>query len=150
VPEAGLIDGELQAEDCRDCPIRSQGTTSKKNGRTISVTIYLEYYQRAEDLLSTPQGKRALKRRRELPELIFGFWKQFGGLVKIAPRGQPQAFKKLFQAVSGNNLRKLLKVRLWSKSKWQILPPADFVRSLFWDFKTMFSLKCRQINSQRT
>ena len=85
-----------RAGDCRDCPLRSQCTTSSQ-GRTVTVSIYSDYYRRAAWRLSTPERKQALKKRSNLVESVFGFWKQFGGLAKIAPREQPQAYKKLLR-----------------------------------------------------
>jgi transposase len=97
-----------KGKNCHDCPIRSECTDSQR-GRAVTVSIYQEYYQRMAEIMSTTEGKQALTKRSYLVESVFGFWKQFGGLAKIAPRGQPQAYKKFLMAGCVHNAKKLVK-----------------------------------------
>lgn len=49
-------------EDCRNCPLRDECTTSQK-GRTVFRSDYVDFYERAADFNASEQGQEMLRRR---------------------------------------------------------------------------------------
>ncbi|MDI6779439.1 MAG: transposase, partial [Bacteroidota bacterium] len=77
--------------------------------RRVQHTVYLEQYERLEELLKTPFARRASILRKTGPELLFAEAKGNHGLEKYMTRGRPKAQKTSYLIATIQNLKRLMK-----------------------------------------
>ena len=92
---------------CSVCPIK-QECCPKAKRRSVSRTIYYQEYQRLEQRLKTPAGRRAIRIRKTVSEGLFAEAKMYHGLRKFMTRGIEKAQKRSYIIASVQNLKRLL------------------------------------------
>lgn len=93
---------------CQACPHFGTCTSSKK-GRSLSVPVHEELIQANRERVREVEWRPLLQIRRQRGEGPFGYYKQFGGLRRVAGRGLDCAQKKTLVAGVGWNLLCLLR-----------------------------------------
>ena len=120
---------------CRDCPLSKSclGKTAKE--KKLSVTYYLEEYERNITRFATQKGRALKSKRQSTVEPAFGTLTQFMGLRKINTLGIQQANKVMQLSAMAYNLKKYLKfVTKRAKSK------AKALAFLFFNKRTLSNL----------
>ena len=95
-------------EVCDICPIRSQCTTSQKHGRMITRFID-DYFEEAQELVNSAEGKRLLRQRQTVIEGVFGEAKSFHLLRRALFRGKAKLKIQLLVTAAVLNLKRLMK-----------------------------------------
>jgi transposase len=98
---------------CRACPVRSDCTTSKRDGRRITRSPFQEYLERAQAYQETEAYKKAMRKRKLWPEPLFAEAKQWHGLRKFRLRGLEKVNITALMTASGQNLKRLLNHKGW-------------------------------------
>lgn len=93
---------------CLDCPLRSTCLKKSKEKR-ITITYYVEQYERNNARVSSPIGRYMKGKRQSTVEPVFGTLTQFMGLRKINTIGISQANKVMHLSAMAYNLKKYLK-----------------------------------------
>jgi transposase len=107
LPEGAARQYQARGSDCRNCPHFGICTTSK-TGRNVSVPAHEELILANRARVRSPEWRPLLQIRRQRGEGPFGYFKQFGGLRRLAGRGVAYATKKTLMAAAGWNLLRLL------------------------------------------
>lgn len=94
---------------CRACPHFGVCTKSK-TGRGLSISHDDDVIQANRARVHHPDARPLMMIRRQRGEAPFGYFKQFGGLGRLAGHGLTFATKKALIAGIGWNLRKLMTV----------------------------------------
>jgi len=94
-------------KDCFECPLKAR-CCAKGKSRSVSQTIYYKEYQRLEQRLKTPEGRRASRIRKVVSEGLFAEAKMYHGLRKFMTRGIEKAQKRSYMIASVQNLKRLL------------------------------------------
>jgi transposase len=104
---------------CDLCPIRAQCTTSQKQGRMITRFID-DYFEEAQELVDSAEGKRLLRQRQTVIEGVIGEAKSFHLLKRALFRGKAKLKIQLLVTAAVLNLKRLMK---WKpKAKAAIAP----------------------------
>src|SRR5207244_3604201 len=82
-----------RGRECRACPHFGVCTKSQ-SGRHLSVPLHEELIAANRERVHTPELRPLLQIRRQRGEGPFGYFKQFGGLRRLAGRGLSYATKK--------------------------------------------------------
>jgi transposase len=93
---------------CKGCPDFGVCTKSR-NGRTVSVSIYEDVIKANRERVHSEDARPLMQIRRQRGERPFGYFKQFGGMRRLAGRGLSYATKKTLVAGIGWNLLLLVK-----------------------------------------
>jgi len=101
---------QARGRDCRACPHFGVCTKSK-SGRSLSVPLHEELIAANRERVHAPELRPLLQIRRQRGEAPFGYFKQFGGLRRLAGRGLSYATKKTLIGAVGWNLLRLLSPR---------------------------------------
>lgn len=96
-----------RGSDCQSCPHFGICTASKK-GRSVSIPVHEELIRANRERARDPELRPLLQIRRQRGEGPFGYFKQFGGLRRLAGRGLAYVTKKTLIAGAGWNLLRLL------------------------------------------
>ncbi|OGU42542.1 MAG: hypothetical protein A2315_06965 [Ignavibacteria bacterium RIFOXYB2_FULL_35_12] len=94
-------------EDCLECPLKEKCCPKGKRG-SLSRTIYYKEYQRLEQRLQTPAGRRASRIRKVVSEGLFAEAKMYNGLRKFMTKGIEKAQKRSYMIASVQNIKRLL------------------------------------------
>ena len=93
---------------CRSCPNFGVCTMDKR-GRTVMVSVYEAQVRANRERVHSDEARPLMQIRRQRGEAPFGYFKQFGGLRRLAGRGLAHAVKKTLIAALGWNLLLLVK-----------------------------------------
>ena len=120
---------------CRYCPSRERCTASKNCQKVVTLHIWNEYLERAEDARHSPTGKQAYEKRGETIERIFADAKEKYAMRYTPYRGLSHVSNWVKLKYAAMNLKKLAMWR-W-KDKLSTLPPPlstifDLLISLFY------------------
>jgi transposase len=107
LPEGAARQYQARGSDCRQCPFFGACTKSK-TGRSLSVPVHEALIAANRERVRSPEFRPLLQIRRQRGEGPFGYFKQFGGLGRLAGRGLEYATKKTLIAGVGWNLLRLL------------------------------------------
>ncbi|HXK37322.1 MAG TPA: IS1182 family transposase [Candidatus Paceibacterota bacterium] len=100
---------QAQGKKCRECPHFGVCTT-RRQGRTIQVSVDEAKVRANRARVHTEEARPLLQIRRQRGEAPFGYFKQFGGLRRIAGRGLAYAERKALVAALGWNLLLIVKL----------------------------------------
>jgi transposase len=117
--ERGSRRYQARGSDCRGCPHFGVCTQSPK-GRRLKVPMHAAALEANRERVHTPAYRPLLQIRRQRGEAPFGYFKQYGGLRRLAGRGLAHAQKKVLIAAAGWNLLRLLSGR--RPGLWGFLP----------------------------
>jgi len=92
---------------CRDCPRREQCISEKARYRELLIAPHEHLLLAMRRKLATPEGRRALQRRKETVERTFGTMKAVLGLRQFLLRGLEGARVEFCLCATAINLRKL-------------------------------------------
>jgi hypothetical protein len=93
---------------CKNCPVRTECTTSKKTGRTIFISDYYAEFKQAEVFNATDEGKTLLQKRANI-ERKCNEMKNHNGLgrTRLRSREKRRIDTKIVAAVT--NLKQIVK-----------------------------------------
>ena len=109
-PAGSAAQYQARGRECRACPHFGVCTKSK-SGRHLSVPVHEELIAANRERVHAPEVRPLLQIRRQRGEGPFGYFKQFGGLRRLAGRGLSYATKKTLIGAAGWNLLRLLSPR---------------------------------------
>ncbi len=95
-----------QVHDCKVCPVK-QACCGNKKRQVLTVTAYQPFYERRQQRLESPEGKRMKKRRQSTVEPVFGSLLNYFGMKRAPARGKDAAHKIMLAAATAYNLKKL-------------------------------------------
>ena len=107
-------------QDCKACPIQPQCTPSRRQGRSISHSIYQPYRDKVTAYQSTPLYQKAMRKRQVWIEPKFGELKQWHLGRRFRLRQLLKANSEALLKAAGQNIKQLLKGK---KRSFQPLPP---------------------------
>jgi len=110
MPPGAAPQYQARGKDCRQCPHFGVCTKSK-TGRSVSVPVHEALITANRERVHSLAFRPLLQIRRQRGEAPFGYFKQFGGLRRLAGRGLAYATKKTLMAAVGWNLLRLLSQR---------------------------------------
>lgn len=99
---------------CNACPVKAQCTNSK-SGRYLRRSFFQEYLDRVASYRETEAYKKALRKRQVWVEPLFGEAKQWHGGRQFRLRGLEKVNIEGVLKAAGQNIKRLLKARPWSK-----------------------------------
>ena len=106
---------------CRGCPSRERCTASKNCQKVVTLHIWNDYIERAEDVRHSPTGKQAYEKRGETIERIFADAKEKYAMRYTPYRGLAQVTNWVKLKYAAMNLKKLAVWR-W-RHRLSTLPP---------------------------
>lgn len=107
---------------CRGCPAFGQCTKEKRQGRRLEIGPYEDELRRHRALMETEKAKAIYKRRKELPEPVFGILKELMGARRFLLRGTCNVLSEWMMLGTAFNLRSLWRVwQRWSAEKRGVL-----------------------------
>ncbi len=106
--EANIRRYQARGKECRACPHFGVCTT-RRQGRMMQVSVYDEEVRANRARVHAEEARPLLQIRRQRGEAPFGYFKQFGGLRRMAGRGLAYAVRKALVAALGWNLLLLVK-----------------------------------------
>jgi len=95
--------------DCKDCPYKSQCTTSEKVGRTIKRHVDAPVFEYVDRLLRRPEAREAAIWRRTGPETVFGEAKERHGLRRAKFRGLEHVKEQCLLTATAQNINRMVK-----------------------------------------
>lgn len=98
-----------RADDCRECPIRSQCITGKSKTKRLTHSSGKALYDLMDDRLQTAHGRAMLTKRKAIVEPVIGNLMHFNGMRKVYARGLAAADKHVLLASVSFNLKKWLR-----------------------------------------
>lgn len=127
---------------CRGCPPRERCTASKNCQKVVTLHIWNDYIERAEDIRHSPTGKQAYEKRGETIERIFADAKEKYSMRYTPYRGLVQVSNWVKLKYAAMNLKKLAMWR-W-RDTLSTLPPClnrilYFILSVFHVENPVFS-----------
>jgi transposase len=93
--------------DCRNCPLKEK-CCKKSRYKRVSHSIDKPHYDKAHQLLSTPEGRRKVKLRGRTVEPVWGTLLHFRRLKKVYTKGNDLANKQVLMAAAVYNLKKMM------------------------------------------
>lgn len=105
----GLMLYHSDPKDCAKCEHRKKCIEGKRNVRTVSRHPKEASRERNIARCHTEEGRRILRRRKEIAEAPFGHMKTYGGLGRISCRGTAKANVKVVMAAVAYDLIKLVR-----------------------------------------
>src|SRR6266700_1342396 len=109
-PVGSAAQYQARGRECRACPHFGVCTKSQ-SGRHLSVPVDELLITANRERVHAPEVRPLLQIRRQRGEAPFGYFKQFGGLRRLAGRGLAYATKKTLIGAVGWNLLRLLSPR---------------------------------------
>lgn len=129
---------------CRRCA-HFHVCTKCKSGRTVSVSVYEDLTKANRERVHSEAARPLMMIRRQRGEGPFGFFKQFGGLSRLAGRGLEYASKKTAIAAAGWNLlmviKKLMREMAPNSAIHALVKP---ILALFWLLSELLDRKAAQ------
>lgn len=107
---------------CRTCPHFGTCTTNR-NGRTVMISVYDEHVRANRERVHSEEARPLMQIRRQRGEAPFGYFKQFGGLRRLAGRGLDYAAKKTLIAALGWNLLLIVKRMIGATGGFGLVKP---------------------------
>jgi transposase len=92
---------------CEHCPCRAQCTESKNHQKVVTLHVWNDYLERAEDIRYSPWGKMIYRRRKETIERVFGDAKEKHGMRYTQYRGRARLRMQVLLTFTCMNLKKL-------------------------------------------
>lgn len=123
--------------DCKNCP-QKKSCIGKSYEKKITITAYLDQYNRNNDRVNSPLGKRMKGKRQATVEPAWGTLTQFLGLRKINTLGLQQANKVVHMAACAYNLKKLLKYSI-KKTEIPVMTHFDNLLTIYGLFLVLLS-----------
>ncbi len=109
---------------CEHCTSKQKCTNSKNNQKTVSIHIWNEYIEKAEDIRHFPMGKGSYSLRSQTIERVFADAKEKYGMRDTLYRGLAQVSKWVRLKYAAMNLKKL--------AVWRAKSPYHFIIFLFY------------------
>jgi transposase len=120
---------------CRDCPSRERCTASKNCQKVVTLHIWNDYIERAENVRHSPLGKETYEKRGETIERVFADAKEKYAMRYTPYRGLVQVTNWVKLKYATMNLKKLAMWK-WKEGLSPLPAPIsvlfDFVISLFY------------------
>jgi transposase len=113
----GVVAYQAEAAICHACPVKSACTTSTQ-GRLIHRSLYIEYLDRVRAYHKTPAYEKAMAKRKVWVEPLFGEAKDWHGLSRFRLRGLWKVNAEALLIATGQNLKRLLRIRGWGRRPW--------------------------------
>ena len=101
---------------CNNCPLKDKCNKNKKNQKTISVHVWNDYVEQANELRYTESWKEIYPQRKETIERLFGDCKENMGLRFTRVRGLEKNLINASIIFACHNLKKMA---LWKSKKGQ-------------------------------
>jgi hypothetical protein len=120
-------------DTCLACPQRDRCTRIGKKrptGRTLNVSIYTAYVQRAKARVRTAKGQRAHTIRKTTVETIFGEGKTFHGLTRARWRGLIKVHIQFLMTATAQNIKRMVTVITKKRKATQVMSLRSFVHFL--------------------
>lgn len=109
VPETVI---KARCQNCKECPMRNRCTKSKY-GRSMEINLmYEKQKSNVRTLLSSEEGKEALRNRSIQAEGAFGVLKENYGFDRLSRRGETGVRIEIYSASIGHNIRKFHKAKV--------------------------------------
>jgi hypothetical protein len=108
---------QAEAATCRGCPVKAACTTSDA-GRQVKRSFYAEYLGRVRAYHQTPAYQKAMAKRKVWVEPLFGEAKDWHGLRRFRLRGLWKVNVEALLIATGQNLKRLLRMRGWGRRPW--------------------------------
>jgi transposase len=124
-------------KDCAACPLKKKCSPEGKF-RSIRQSIYYEEYDRANQRMNTPEGRKAYVSRKTISEGLFAEAKGNHGLKKYMSRGIDKVQKVSYMIAMVQNLKRLVR-NLRKKSATLLNKPVENLVINF--FNNNFSIK---------
>lgn len=119
-PEVRVYRGE--AARCRACPAFGECTKNKRHGRELEIGPYEGALQRHRALMATEEAKASYRRRKGLPEPVFGILKELHGARRFLLRGLVNVQAEWVLLATAFNLRTLWGIwRSWLAREQRML-----------------------------
>lgn len=99
-------------KECRNCPYIDRCTTNKKFQKTVTIHIWNEYVEQAEEIRHTKLGRETYNRRKETIERVFADAKEKHGMRYTPYRGLTAVRKWVLLKFAAMNLKKMA-IRKW-------------------------------------
>ncbi len=99
---------------CNACPVKRECTESQ-SGRHIFRSYFQEVLDRVALYRETEAYKKALRKRQVWVEPLFGEGKQWHGMRRFRLRGLQKVNMEGLLRAAGQNIKRLLKARMWRK-----------------------------------
>ena len=97
---------------CQNCPSRHKCTESKNHTKVVTLHIWSDYLEKAEDVRHSPEGKEIYAQRKETIERIFADAKERHAMRYAHYRGLAKLKMQALLTFAAMNLKKLAK---WKK-----------------------------------
>lgn len=113
---------------CVGCPAFGRCTRDRRHGRALEIGPYEVILRSHRKWMATDEAKAAYKRRKELPEPVFGILKEQQGARRFLLRGLTSVRAEWNLLATAFNLRTLWQVwsaRLGASSTWAGLRPSS-------------------------
>lgn len=124
--------------DCKACPIQPQCTPNRRQGRTVSHSIYKPYRDKVASYHQSEVYKKAMRKRQVWIEPKFGEVKQWHLGRRFRLRCLFKVNIEALLKAAGQNIKQLLKVK---KNAFQPLPPPMAAAlKVIQGYKSMFKL----------
>ena len=99
---------------CENCPMRAQCTESKNRTKTVTLHVWKEYMDLAEDVRHTPEGKAVYGLRSQTIERVFADAKEKHSMRYTQFRGKAKVTMQVLLTFVCMNLKKLA---IWKRRK---------------------------------
>ncbi len=120
----GYREYKSKGYQCENCTSKQKCTNSKNNQKTVSIHIWNEYIEKAEDIRYSPMGKGSYSLRSQTIERVFADAKEKHGMRDTLYRGLAQVSKWVRLKYAAMNLKKL--------AVWRAKSPYHFIIFLFY------------------
>ena len=104
---------------CKDCPSRAQCTESKNHQKVVTLHVWNDYLERAEDIRHSPWGKMIYGRRKETIERVFGDAKEKHAMRYTQYRGRARLQMQVLLTFACMNLKK---IATWKRKNGMLNP----------------------------
>lgn len=120
----GYREYKSKGYQCENCPSKQKCTNSKNNQKTVTIHIWNEYIEKAEDIRHSSIGKESYSLRSQTIERVFADAKEKHGMRDTLYRGLAQVSKWVRLKYAAMNLKKL--------AIWRAKSPCHFITFLFY------------------
>ena len=108
----GYREYKSDPKECKNCPYLDRCTTNRKFQKTVTIHIWNEYVEQAEEIRHTKFGKETYNRRKETIERVFADAKEKHGMRYTPYRGLTAVRKWVLLKFAAMNLKKMA-IRKW-------------------------------------
>ena len=124
---------------CKDCPMRKQCTESKNCVKVVTMHVWEDYLDRAEDVRYSPQGKEIYSLRSQTIERVFADAKEKHFMRYTQFRGLAKLRMQALLTFACMNLKKLAN---WKKKNGLLDPVLDFFRYFLSFYENFLNVFC--------